>query len=231
MTSTPARIRLLLVVVYAIGMAWVESACVYYLRTLVGGVDPSRPIPVTIPGALGPVELVREVATLVMLLAIGGLAGHTRRSRIAYTAIAFGVWDVFYYVFLKVMCGWPASLFDWDLLFLLPLPWWGPVIAPVSIAMLMIVWGIIDTQSGSAHDRPPTSPLWPLTGAGVGLALYVFMADAVGALARGGDITTIVAPSSFNWAAFIVSLALMGAPVADLARHARGAARRVQAGP
>ena len=27
--------------------------------------------------------------------------------------------------------GWPETVLDWDILFLLPLPWWGPVIAPV----------------------------------------------------------------------------------------------------
>ena len=81
-------------------------------------------------GVLGPVELVREAATLVMLLAIGALAGRTGRTRLGYTAIAFGVWDVFYYVFLRMMAGWPKSLLDWDVLFLLPLPWWGPCSRP-----------------------------------------------------------------------------------------------------
>ena len=66
---------------------------------------------------------------MVMLLAVGILAGRNWRSRLGYSAIAFGVWDIFYYLFLKVMCGWPHSLLDWDILFLLPLPWWGPVLA------------------------------------------------------------------------------------------------------
>jgi hypothetical protein len=61
--------------------------------------------------------------------------------------LAFGVWDIFYYVFLKVLTGWPHSLMDWDILFLLPLPWWGPVIAPVSIAVLMILWGTAASQA------------------------------------------------------------------------------------
>ncbi len=65
--------------------------------------------------------------------------------------VAFGVWDIFYYVFLKVMCDWPRSLFDWDILFLLPLPWWGPVLAPVSIALLMIVWGTLASQFEHVH--------------------------------------------------------------------------------
>ncbi len=139
--------RWCLVVAFAIGMAWVESASVYYIRTLVDRIQPYQPNPLPIQGVLGLVELVREVATLVMLLTLGLLAGRTWRARWGYSAIAFGIWDIFYYVFLRVMCGWPQSLFDWDVLFLLPLPWWGPVLAPVSIAVLMIVWGTAMTRS------------------------------------------------------------------------------------
>src|SRR6266496_4621442 len=141
-----ARTRWLLVVVFAIGMAWVEAASVYYLRVMVDRLDPYQPNPLPMRGILAQVELVREAATLVMLLTVGGLAGRTRQTRLGYTAIAFGVWDIFYYVFLRMMCGWPRSLFDWDILFLLPLPWWGPVLAPVCIALLMIVWGTLATR-------------------------------------------------------------------------------------
>ena len=83
------------------------------------------------------VELTREFATMIMLFAVGFLAGRTWRTRIGYAAIAFGVWDIFYYVFLKIMCGWPHSVLDWDVLFLLPMPWWGPVLAPVLISLLI----------------------------------------------------------------------------------------------
>src|SRR5690348_10530003 len=128
--SMHERTRWLLVVAFGIAMAWLESATVYYLRVMVDRVNPYQADPLPIRGILGPVELVREAATLVMLLAVGALAGRTWRTRIGYTAIAFGIWDIFYYVFLNVICGWPASVFDWDVLFLLPLPWWGPVLAP-----------------------------------------------------------------------------------------------------
>ena len=48
---------------------------------------------------------------------------------------------------------WPKSLFDWDILFLLPLPWWGPVLAPVCIALLMIVGGTLASQSDRDASR------------------------------------------------------------------------------
>ena len=136
------RARWMLVVAFAAGMAWVESACVYYLRVMVDRVVPYQPDPLPIRGTLGEVELVREAATLLMLATTGMLAGRTWRARLGYAAIAFGAWDILYYVFLRMMSGWPSSLFDWDILFLLPLPWWGPVLAPVCIASLMIVWVI-----------------------------------------------------------------------------------------
>jgi len=142
--SLPARPtgewqRWSVVVLFAIAMAWVEAAVVLYLRTLVDRLDPYQPHPLPVEGALGGAELVREVATLVMLGTVGWIAGRTWRSRLAYAVVAFGVWDLFYYVFLRPLTGWPRSLLDWDILFLLPLPWWGPVLAPVLIAGLMIL--------------------------------------------------------------------------------------------
>ena len=110
------------VVVYAMAMAWVESSVVFYLRTMIDRIEPYQPNPLPVIGKLGPAELVREAATLVMLLTVGMLAGRNWRSRLGYTAFAFGVRDICYYVFLRKMCGWPHSLLDWDILFLLPLP-------------------------------------------------------------------------------------------------------------
>src|SRR6266540_1590340 len=112
--------RWLMVAWYAVAMAWVEAAVVFYLRTLVNRIDPYQATPLPLAAGLSQAELVREFATLVMLFAVGWLAGATWSSRLGYSTIAFGIWDIFYYVFLRVMTGWPKSLFDWDILFLLP---------------------------------------------------------------------------------------------------------------
>ena len=116
------------------------------------------------------------------------------------------------------MYGWPRSLFDWDILFLLPLPWWGPVIAPMSIAVLMIVWGTLATASSRAPSPAPRdgSRLWAAAALGATLALYVFMADALRALPQGPEAVRTVLPVTFNWPLFVVALALMAAPVAPL---------------
>jgi len=206
-----------IVVAFAVGMAWVEAASVYYLRAMVDRIEPYQANPLPIRGILGQVELVREAATLVMLLTIGMLAGRTWHKRLGYTAIAFGVWDILYYVFLWMICDWPTSLFDWDILFLLPLPWWGPVLAPVSIALLLIVWGIFATQF--VDQSPATSltrALWWASGLGIALALSVFMADSLRTVHQGLDVTRQVLPEAFNWSMFAVALTLMAAPVAQI---------------
>jgi len=129
--------------VFSLAMAWVEAAAVFYLRTVVDRVEPYQPHPLPDMGRWNEAELVREAATMVMLLAVGWLAGRTWRSRFGYACMAFGAWELAYYVFLKILTGWPHSLLDWDMLFLIPLPWWGPVLAPALIALLLLVGGAL----------------------------------------------------------------------------------------
>jgi len=205
------RIRWTIVLAFAIAMAWVEAASVFYIRTLVDRIEPYQAQPLPITGALGNVELWRESATLVMLAAVGLLAGRTWRRRAAYAAIAFGAWDIFYYVFLRLISGWPRTLLDWDILFLLPLPWWGPVLAPVSIALVMILWGTLATQAEDVASgaRWP----WAFGSIGICMALAVFMIDAWWVLPNGRDAVLQVLPETFNWPLFWVALLLMALPV------------------
>lgn len=205
------RTRWTVVLAFAIAMAWVESASVYYLRELVDRIEPYQPNPLPINDALGYVELWREASTLVMLATLGMLAGRTWRRRVAYAAIAFGAWDIFYYVFLRIMTGWPRTLLDWDILFLLPLPWWGPVIAPVTIALLMMIWGTMATQSDDDAAEPGS--MWVLASTGITLALGVFMIDAWRALPQGRDAILQVLPTRFNWVPFWAAALLMASPV------------------
>ncbi len=218
MTSIPKYSRWLVVSAFAIAMAWMESAVVLYLRTLLNRMDPYQPNPLPEIGGLAGAELVREAATLIMLALVGWLAGRTWRSRLGYFLLAFGIWDIFYYIFLVPLTGWPNSLLDWDILFLIPLPWWGPVLAPVLIAVLMVVGGSL-----LALGDEPERPLWPgrwtvaANLVGVGLALYVFMLDAIHALRGGGPSIRELLPVHFNWALFLPAVALMAAPVIELA--------------
>lgn len=208
--------RWLIVVVYALAMAWVESAVVYYLRTMIGRIEPYQPNPLPIVGGFGRVELIREVATMLMLLTIGMLAGGDWRRRLGYAAIAFGVWDIFYYVFLRYMCDWPHTLLDWDILFLIPLPWWGPVLAPVCIALLMIIWGTVATQLERRDSHwLERWRVWSWTIVGVFIALYVFMADSLRVAGQGTDVLRNLLPSAFNWPLFLLAIAFMAVPIID----------------
>ena len=210
----------MVVVVFAVAMAWVESAVVFYLRTMIDRIEPYQPNPLPVIGKLGPAELVREAATLVMLLTVGMLAGRTWRSRLGYAAIAFGVWDIFYYLFLRKMCGWPHSLLDWDILFLLPLPWWGPVLAPVLISLLMIAWGTLTCKvEGMRSSWRSDVAAWGMNLIGIGLALYVFMVDTLRVADQGVEVLRNVLPTTFNWPLFGMALLLMAAPVVQAYRQ------------
>jgi hypothetical protein len=221
-----------LVALYAVAMAWVESAVVYYLRTHIDRIDPYQANPLPAGTGFEEAELIRELATMVMLLSVGWLAGKNGRSRIGYSLFAFGIWDIFYYVFLRVMTGWPKSLADWDVLFLIPLPWWGPVWAPASIAALMICWGTLVTQFERTAGRGGSNwkPL-ALGGLGALLAMFVFMADAIRTADQGVNALRSLLPVWFNWPLFSVALALMAAPVIQAAREALWPGRSLRAQP
>lgn len=216
----PRRTAWTTVIVFAIAMAWVESAVVFDLRTHVDRIEPYQPDPLPTVGVLGPIELVRELATLVMLFTVGRLAGTTWRSRVGYMFIAFGVWDICYYVFLKAMCDWPRTLMDWDLLFLLPLPWWGPVLAPVLIATLMILWGTSAVFfEQKVNCKWSNRRGWICSLIGGALALFVFMTDTLKVADQGVPAIRKVLPIYFNWPLFSIALLLMSVPViAELSR-------------
>ncbi len=214
--ETIDAVRWWIVFIFAAAMAWVEAAVVFYLRSMMHRIEPYQPDPLPVMGGFASVELPREFATLVMLFVVGWLAGRTWRARLGYFAIAFGVWDLFYYLFLKVICDWPHSLLDWDVLFLLPIPWWGPVLAPILISLLLILWGTLACQF------PETSPatafnrlIWALSFLGTALALYAFMANTLVAATNGLDAIRTALPERFNWLLFGVALALMAAPLIE----------------
>lgn len=203
--------------VFAIAMALLEAAVVTYLRTFLDRIDPYQPIPLPVPGQLMQIELARELATVAMLAAVAWLAGRDGRTRFGYFLIAFGIWDIFYYVFLVPMSGWPNSLLNWDVLFLIPLPWWGPVLSPVLIATLMVICGTLITQFGKGETVLWPRPVWWLLSlAGALLALYVFMADAIHAPEWTEEALMKILPVVFNWSLFVPALLMMGAPITNM---------------
>jgi hypothetical protein len=134
--------RTLWIIAFSIAMGFLETAVVVYLRLLYYPQGFGFPLVVLSP-EVGIVEILREAATVIMLLGVGILAGTTARQRLAFFIMAFAIWDLFYYVFLKVFLNWPESLFTWDILFLIPAPWVGPVLSPVLVCFAMLAFSII----------------------------------------------------------------------------------------
>ena len=162
---------------FAISMGFLEGAVVVYLRELYyksGFCFPLQPI----PASIARVEFLREVATLIMLVAIGILAGRTKLERFAYFVFAFAVWDLFYYVFLYICIGWPQSLFTWDILFLIPVPWVGPVWAPCLLCVLMIAGAAyIIRQTGKHETYAIAAAYWWMMITGSFICIVSFMWD------------------------------------------------------
>jgi len=139
--------RFCIVVVFGIAFAYIEAAVVVYLRTIF---HPSGfTFPLTEFG-ISPLwkrllltETGREAATLVLMFTSAWLFGKNHQQRFAYFAAIFATWDIFYYVWLKTLINWPASLFEWDILFLIPAPWAGPVLAPLIVSITLFVFAAV----------------------------------------------------------------------------------------
>lgn len=126
------------ITIFSIAMGFLEAAVVVYLRALYypeGFCFPLKNIPIDI----FLVEIGREMSTIVMLAFIGSIAGKTLLEKFCYFLYSFGIWDIFYYVWLKLISNWPPSPMTWDLLFLVPVPWVAPVLAPLIVASTMTI--------------------------------------------------------------------------------------------
>jgi hypothetical protein len=193
------------VIVYAIAMAFVEAAVVVYLRQILSPGDPAVSTPATGVSVIPVVEAFREAATIVMLLAVGVLAGGDTWERFLWFSCAFGIWDIFYYVWLRVLIGWPVSVLSWDVLFLIPVPWTAPVLAPVIISVGLVLgslWLLRMKEKGAVLRFAPW--LVSLAVCGGAIVLLSFMLDYRQALA-GRE------PPSFHWVIFTAGVAVAAA--------------------
>ncbi len=169
--------KFLWLAVFAIAMAFVESAVVVYLRAIYYPEGFKFPLKAFTDYKIL-IEVFREIATLIMLSTVAHITGRDFKERFANLLFTFGIWDIFYYVWLKVLIAWPASIFDWDILFLIPLPWIGPVIAPVSISVLMIIFSVLIARLiQKGHNFKPTLLSVILALLGSAVILYSFMHD------------------------------------------------------
>jgi hypothetical protein len=184
------------VAVFSVAFAFVEASVVIYLRALYYPEGFAFPLKL-IPAGYLRVEIAREAATIIMLAAIGVIAGWRPWERFGFFLFAFGIWDCAFYAWLLGTVGWPGSLFDWDILFLIPLPWIGPVIAPLAISLLMTVCGgMIVLRSAGERRFHPGAISWVLGVVGTAFILFSFMADTHAGL-RGAS------PAPYNYGLLI----------------------------
>jgi len=141
--------RLIWLGIFSVAMGLLEAICVIYLRRLLP-VENAVPV---LPRAHHHIEMIREACTIVMLVGVAWLAGINGRSRLACFFFAFGIWDILYYTGLWWLADWPSSLLTWDCLFLIPKPWYGPVLAPVLISLYFIL-GCCWLHAHEIHGKP-----------------------------------------------------------------------------
>ena len=210
--------RLIWLTIYAVAMAYLESAVVVYLRALYYPGGFSLPF-VLIEPRMAAIEVGREAATLVMLLGVAAVMSVDRWDRFLVFCLSFGIWDIFYYIWLWVFLGWPPSLLTWDVLFLIPVPWVGPVLAPLIVSLALIVGSLLLLRVTRHGVRLRFSAwLWCLAVTGGGCVLLSFMLDFRVILAQ-------LEPPPFRWGLFATGIASgMAALALGLRRFATRAA-------
>jgi len=154
------RRLLITITAFSIAMGFLESAVVVYLREILYPAGFDFPLS-SLPVKLGLTELLRELATLVMLVSMGILAARRFSTGFAWFIFCFAIWDIFYYVFLWLLLGWPESLMTWDILFLIPTTWTGPVLSPVLVSFTMILLAlVILTKAEKGKDTRIPPRIW-----------------------------------------------------------------------
>lgn len=132
--------KLILLAVFGLAMAHLEGVVVVYLRKALGILDSesNKESVEKFPKRYLQIEMTREAATIIMLVAIAWLAGGTWLERGVLFLWTFAFWDLFYYVSLYILIKWPPTLKTIDVLFLIPVPWIAPVWFPIGVSSLTI---------------------------------------------------------------------------------------------
>jgi hypothetical protein len=218
LSPIPWKRTVLALLLFGTAFGYLEAAVVTYLRALHEPARqrfyPGRPpadlfplltldqVRAAAPGQMQTlaIEIGREAATIVMLAAVALAVARTTGDWAAAFVITFGTWDITFYVFLKVLLGWPASVFTWDILFLIPVPWVGPVLAPVLVSAVMIaagMWHLRAQAQGKAVRIGATQ--WSGIMVGAVITIISFAMDYRNIMAGG-------IPHQFNWWVFTTGI-------------------------
>ncbi len=222
--------------IFALAMGFLEAIVVVYLRELYYPGGFYFPLKL-IPSKIYLIEIIRELTTIVMLVSVGIIAGKNGIQKFSYFLFVFGIWDVSYYLALKIFLNWPASFLTWDLLFLIPVPWVGPVLAPVicSIGMILIALLFVNLSDKGMRITFQLKELSILVG-GVLIIFLTYIWDYALMIFNGGYISKFFSlfedkqfrelsanyiPAFYNWYLFFIGVVLISTSVLMVYNSAR----------
>ena len=210
--------RVLLLVAFAAAMAFVEAAVVVYLRAVIGA-GPLFPMK-DLPPLLLSIEIGREAATLVMLVSVARFSSRGGGRRMGAFLLLFSVWDVLYYAWLRLTSGWPVGLGDWDILFLIPVPWVGPVWSVLAICLGMAVFAVLFLRMPEDAPFAPGRWGWICGAAGAVAVVATYILEWT-KIDYGRGI-----PSAFSIGPYVAGIGLLGAAGWAAVRRSASAWRR-----
>jgi len=182
--------------IFSIAMAFLETSVVVYLRKLYYPDGFCFPLKM-IDKDIAVIELLRELATLIMLLGAGFIAGRNKTEKFGLFLYCFAVWDIFYYVFLKATINWPSSFLTWDILFLIPTTWVGPVIAPLIVSITMIAFALLISKFTNRNIMTKINPLeWVLLIIGSIVLIFGFVYDYTRYMLQYFRLSEIFSPAN-----------------------------------
>ncbi len=202
--------QLIFLTVFAISMAYLEAAIVVYLRQLFHPQNLRQVFPLgEFSSSFLVLEVGREAATIIMMWAVARLISRGRVGRLfPLFVFLFGVWDLFYYFWLKILIGWPVHWLEWDILFLIPFAWVGPWITAALIALLLVVWSFILLRKDIAFRNHRRFRLLFLPGCLICIAAFIQPALAA-YLQSGKSALAAFQPSHFWWPLFAMGYFLL----------------------
>jgi hypothetical protein len=205
-------------------MGFLEAIVVVYIREIYYPDGFQFPLK-ELPPRLIIIEWIREISTLLMLGSVAWISGKILLKRLSVFLFIFGVWDIIYYVGLKIFLDWPESLLTWDILFLIPITWVGPVLAPVLCSLLMIGMALLFDFRQSNNDLKKLEiKEFVFLFSGAAVIYFTFTVDFGMILINGNflqnyftlaenreflEILTSWKPTHFNWLIFALGIGLI----------------------
>ncbi|HZV13107.1 MAG TPA: hypothetical protein VFA55_07815 [Candidatus Kapabacteria bacterium] len=206
-----SRRSVVAVALFVLGFSFIESCVVAYLqKAFFQGTTNVFPLRLIDMRYLK-IEIVREAATIIVLTAAALMLEKGKWRVFWMFSVLFAAWDILYYIWLHVLTGWPASLFDWDVLFLIPFPWLAPVLAPVLVALLLVLSGVLMLKG----PRNAALGIYGVSSGviGVGLIIWSFISDSFVILYKGTEALTGFTPQDFHWLVYTLGILFCIAPV------------------